>query len=430
MLPKGIKYGNVVRIKLKDHTVEGILLPRSALSEEDHYNLKLESGYNMGVAVDQILSIEKVEDSSLPKTPVAQVSMDKSLPKIGVVSAGGTIVSRLDYATGGVKYLADPRQLFVLSPKAARLAWFDDIKTPVKKDSAEFDSDDWKRIAKDVYDYLLDDSVKGILVLMGTDSLHYTAAAISFMVRNAHKPVVFTYSQRSTDRSSTDAVLNLEAAVRVALSGIPGVLVVGHASSNDTVCHVLRGTTVRKMHASRRDAFRPINDTPVALVENDVVRVLRQLTVPTDRPVLNEQFEKKIAFIQYVPNMDPDILRYYVKQGYTGAVISMLGLGQIAAEDASNNWLPAIKDAINHGMIICAAPQTMYGSLQPHVYATGRLLHKTGVIYLRNMLAETAYVKLGCALGRWASKKQIEQFMLTNIAGELQEMTQFDAFLN
>lgn len=431
MLPKGIKYGNEVRITLKKGDITGILLQRSELLDDNHYNLKLPNGYNMGVAKEKVKAIAKIgEGATLEPVVPPLLKQNRKLPKIGVVTAGGTIVARLDYASGGVKYLADPRQLLAMCPIISSLAQIDQIKSPVRKDSSEIESDDWKKIANDVYSFVHDDDIAGVLVLIGTDSLHYSSAALSFMLRNLNKPVVLTYSHRSTDRASTDALLNLEAAVRVAISGIPAVLVVGHATSNDTLCQALRGTTVRKFHTSRRDGFRPVNDTPVAMIDKGVVDIRQRIAMPTEKPLLNDQFEKKIAFIHYVPNMDPGILDYYLRNGYTGAIISMLGLGQIAANDASNNWLGAIKDAIKQGMVICATAQTIYGALQPNVYATGRYLSASGVIYLGNMLSETAYVKLGCALGRWSSRKQVEQYMLSNIAGEFQEFLSYEAFLN
>jgi glutamyl-tRNA(Gln) amidotransferase subunit D len=255
-------------------------------------------------------------------------------------------------------------------------------------------------------------------VTHGTDFLHYTSAALSFMLKNLNKPVVLTYSQRSTDRGSSDATLNLMCSARAALSDIAEVMLVGHATENDDYCYALQGNKVRKMHASRRDTFKPINMGPIAKITQDKVEPLRTYNKREKaKALLDASFEDKVALIKFYPGQNPDIIDYYIKKKYKGIVVEMSGLGHVLSE-GKDNWIPFIKKAINAGIIVCAAPQTIYGALDPMVYEAGRRLEKAGVIYLKDILPETALVKLGYVLGKTKDKKRVEKMLLDNLAGE------------
>ena len=231
-----------------------------------------------------------------------------------------------------------------------------------------------------------------------------------------------TYSQRSTDRASSDASLNLEASAIVAVSDIAEIVLVGHASTNDDFCYVLRGTKVRKLHSSKRDAFKPVNTMPIAKVTSDTLIPLSSYKKRNKNKVrIDTKFEEKVALIKFYPGQNPDILDYYKKKGYKGIVIEMLGLGHVATNESRQSWTRKLKEIQKKGIIICAAAQTIYGRLDPLVYSTGRELLNSGVIYLEDMLAETALVKLGWVLGHkelTKDKKKVEELMLRNIAGE------------
>ncbi|MBS3094982.1 Glu-tRNA(Gln) amidotransferase subunit GatD [Candidatus Pacearchaeota archaeon] len=417
--------GDYVEVHLMHKIYEGLLL-ESPQDEKDVVLFKLNNGYNIGLNKKDIIEI-KVKKKYSPIVEKFETKSDEEKPNIGMVMVGGTISSQLDSKTGAVKWLTSPEKLFQFYPEVFKHANVSRIESPFKKDSGEMDFKDWKEIAKSVDVLLKDDNIKGVIVTHGTDSLHYTATALSFFLRDLNKPVVLTYSQRSTDRASSDASLNLECASLVAVSDIAEVVLVGHADTNDDFCYVLRGTKVRKMHSSRRDAFRPINTKPIAKVFPNKMEILSSFNPvrkENKKVYLDNKFEGKIALIKYFPGQDPDILDYFLKKGCKGVVIEFMGLGQIAAYESRNNWIPKLKEVQKKGMFICATAQTIYGRLNPKVYSTGRELLKTGVVYLGDMHSETALVKLGWVLGHtdWASSNEkIREKMLENISGEFND---------
>jgi glutamyl-tRNA(Gln) amidotransferase subunit D len=257
------------------------------------------------------------------------------------------------------------------------------------------------------------------VVTHGTDFLGYTAAALSFFLRNLSKPVVLTYSQRSIDRASSDANLNLQCAARMALSDAAEVMLVGHASTNDDFCYAMPGTKTRKLHSSRRDAFKAVNSEPIAKVYPDKVEFLSGFKARHDgKTELDIEFSDKVALVKYYPGQDSSILDFYALK-YKGIVVEASGLGHLPVSEAPNNWLPRLRHHIKNGFVVCAAPQTIYGRLDPYVYSNGRELLDAGVIFLEDMLAETALVKLGFILGHFGWKKKVKELMLTNMAGEL-----------
>ena len=282
-------------------------------------------------------------------------------------------------------------------------------------------SEHWIEIAKSVKKLIDDPEIKGVIVTHGTDTLGYTAAALSFSLGKLNKPVVLTYSQRSIDRASSDASLNLQCAARMALSDCAEVMLVGHATINDDYCYALRGTKVKKMHSSRRDAFKPINTEPIAKVWPDKIDYISQYNKRSDKKCgLDLDYSDKIALVKFYPGQDASILDFYALK-YKGIVIEASGLGHLPVGESGNSWIPALKKHIKSGFIVCIAGQTVYGRLDPLVYSNGRELLEAGVIFLEDMLAETALVKLGWILGHYGWKKNVKEKMLENMAGELND---------
>ncbi|MEM4318547.1 MAG: Glu-tRNA(Gln) amidotransferase subunit GatD [Candidatus Pacearchaeota archaeon] len=412
-----IKPGKIVKIVKKDgETVEGVVIPTS--EEIEGIVIKLESGYNIGIKKEEIKEIKEVGESKLERFPEAMI-ISKANKTIAVVIAGGTISSRVDYTTGAVSSLMKPENLLFLVPELAKLA---NIKIDFAFSilSENITADHWKILAKKCEKLLNDKSIDGIIITHGTDTLHYTAATLSFMLKNINKPVVITYAQRSSDRPSTDAVLNLKAAAITALSDIAEVVVVGHAGINDDTCFVLRGTKVRKMHTTRRDTFRPINTLPIAIIKDDKMEMISEYNkrqAKKEKAIADTAWEDKVALIKFHPNADPKILDFYAKEGYKGVIIEATGMGHVAIE-GKKSWLDKIKN-LSKKMLICFAPQTIYGSLNQNVYSTARLLEKAGVVYLHDMLPETAYVKLSYVLGKTKNMEKAKEMMLENIAHEI-----------
>jgi glutamyl-tRNA(Gln) amidotransferase subunit D len=428
-----IKPGSHVIMNTKKGEIDCTILESPA---ENVILVKLGSGYNVGVKEEDIINIvvkhEKGEGEE--KEGKVKIEQSKKLPNIAIIATGGTISSRLDTKTGAVKWLSEPEELLKFYPELLKIANVVKIETPFMKASENMEFSDWKMLADSAGKLLNDKEIDGVIITHGTDFLHYSAAALSFALRNLNKPVVLTYSQRSSDRASSDAALNLECAARAAVSDIAEVMLVGHANLDDEYCYALIGSKVRKMHSSRRDTFRPINTVPIAKIWPDKIEKIGESNIKDEnkKVEVKSDFNSKVALVKFYPGQDPEILEHYFEKGYKGVVVEMSGLGHVLTGEAKNNWLPKLKKLINAGFIVCAAPQTLYGALDPMVYSVGRELEKTGIIYLKDMLPECAFVKLGWVLGQTGGKdkEKIKEMMLTNYAKEFNERLTGEEFLN
>ena len=375
--------------------------------------LKLESGYNIGIREGEILNAKVLEKVKAKERKNVVLEKNPKLRNVAIIITGGTISSRLDPKSGGV-IPTDAEDILNIAPEIKNVCNVTKIDTPFMKFSEDMSFLDWKKLAETCEPYLNDESVDGIIITHGTDTLHYTAAALSFFIRALNKPIALTYSQRSIDRASTDAALNLICSAEYAISDIAEIALVGHKTSDDKICIAMPATKVRKMHTSRRDAFKVVNDIPIAEITSNKVQILKTFNARSNnKPKLDIKFQDKVTLIKIHPGQDPSIIEYYEQQGYKGLILETTGLGQVPGKASSANWLPKIKKAIQNGMIICATAQTIYGRLNPNVYSSGRELQKTGIIFLEDMLSETALVKLGWVLGHksWNPKeKMLESF--------------------
>jgi len=423
------KAGDRVEIHLAKSEYSGILLesPESGI-----VLVKLDTGYNVGLNKKDVLKIDVLEKSKgVEKKTEIPNSKDKK--NVVMVVLGGTIASRLNPGKGGVDFVESPKDLFKYYPGLFDKVNISKVEVPFMKGSENMDYKDWQKVAKVCEKYLEDGSIDGILITQGTDTLHYTSAALSFFLGEVNKPVVLTFSQRSIDRASSDADLNLQCAALACISDVAEVMVVGHASTNDDFCYAFAGTKVRKMHSSRRDAFKAVNRKPFAkiysvaplgvpqIAECGGIEILSEHRVRKKgaKVVVDTKFEEKVALVKFYPGQDTGILDYYVEKGYKGIVIEMVGLGHVATSGARLSWIKKLKEVQSKGLVVCAAAQTINGRLDPLVYVTGRELIDTGIIYLEDMLAETAYVKLGFVLGHkdW----NVREKMLENFSWELND---------
>jgi len=413
--------GDRIKVVLFKEEYEGILL-ESPEDEKGILLLKLDSGYNIGFNKKDILDsvflkkAEQVKESE-------KLKANHSKPNIAMIITGGTIAARLNPKKGGVDWLDTPESLFKFYPTLFEKVNVAKVEIPFMKASEDMDYKDWQKIAVVAEKLLNDSTIQGIIITHGTDFLHYTSAALSFMLRNLNKPVVLTYSQRSIDRASSDANLNLQCSALAAISDMAEVMLVGHGSSNDDFCYAMPGTKVKKLHSSKRDAFKVVNSKPFAKIFPDRIDKMSDYNVRKNQKIkLDKSFEEKIALVKIYPGQDPDILNYYVKNKYKGIVLEVSGLGHVPTARSRLPWTKQIKEVIEKGLIVCVASQTIFGRLDPLVYSNGRELLKTGVIFLEDMLAETALVKLGWVLGHkeWAEDKEVvKEKMLYNFSKEL-----------
>lgn len=418
---KNIEIGDYVEIILGKKEFRGTLL-ESPEDEKGVFLVKLDSGYNIGISKKDVVDLRLVRKAEKVEDEKIKIEKNKEKPNIAMIITGGTISSSLDSKTGGVKWLTSPEKLLQFYPAMFKHVNLYKLEVPFMKASESMDYRDWQKIAEVAVKLLNDDNVKGLIITHGTDFLHYTSSALSFFLKDLNKPVVLTYSQRSSDRASSDASLNLECAALAAVSDIAEVMLVGHASTNDDFCYAMPGAKVRKFHSSRRDAFKVVNGKPFAKIFSNKIEIISDFNSRNKGKVkLNNSFEDRVAIIRFYPGQDPDILDYYMKNKYKGLVIEVSGLGHLPVGESRKSWINKLNEAQKKGMIICATAQTIYGRLNPLVYSNGRDLLKTGIIFLEDMLAETAFVKLGWILSRTKKREEVKRLMLTNFAHELNE---------
>jgi len=436
---KGIKVGGRIIVEKAGRRYTGLLMPRIELGSRNCIVIKLDNGYNVGIDCRNakvsksrtpeplaVLEEEKFELGRV-KPELAKVKFKKNKPRVSIITTGGTITSRVDYKTGGVTALMSPEEMLYNIPE---LADFVSLRmlNPFSIMSESMTHLHWQKLAKVVASELK--KSKGVIVTHGTDTLHFTAAALSFMLPDLGKPVVLVGAQRSTDRGSSDGAFNLICGARIALSNMAAVGICMHGTMGDDYCIFTRGTKVRKMHASRRDAFRPINDLPLAKVWPDG-KIEKMQKVPARSNSVakaDTAFEPKVALIKSYPGCSPDIIDYYVGKGYRGLVLEATGLGQLPTY-GKVSWISSIKHATEKGVLVCGAAETLYGRLNPNVYSEGRMCREAGVLYLQDMLPETAYVKLGWVLGHVKSVEKAKEMMLTDYAGEITKRTLPRTFL-
>ncbi len=416
--------GDYVEIHLSKLIYEGILLEVPE-NEKGIVLLKLDSGYNIGFNKKDILKIAVLKKEKEKKPVGFEIKQNPEKKNIAIIITGGTIAARLNPKRGGVDWLTSPEDLFKFYPELFEKVNVSRVEIPFMKASEDMDFKDWQKIAKVAVSLLNDMSIQGIVITHGTDFLHYTSAALSFFIRSLNKPVVLTYSQRSIDRASSDANLNLKCAALTAISDIAEVSLVGHASTNDDFCFAMPGTKVRKLHTSRRDAFKVINRKPFARIFPDKIERISDWKLRNkNKAKLDNEFEEKVALVKVYPGQSADILDYYVKNKYRGIILELSGLGHAPTKRARNPWTKKLKDIQKKGMVVCATSQCINGRVDPLVYSNGREILETGVIYLEDMLSETAFVKLGWVLGHeeWKkNKKLIKEKMLENFSHELND---------
>ncbi len=418
MVELNFQSGDEVRLRLAKEELDGTVLenPDSSI-----VLLKLDSGYNIGIPKENILAARILKKYKEEKKTKGTIKKSGEKPSIGLVITGGTIAAKLNPSTGGVYWLTDIDEFSKFYPEMFEFVNVKKIEVPFMTSSEAMTSEHWIKIAETIKPMLDDPDIKGVIVTHGTDFLGYTGAALSFFLKDLNKPIVLTYSQRSIDRASSDATLNLQCAARMAISDAAEVMLVGHASTNDDYCYALRGVKVRKLHSSRRDAFKPVNVEPIAKVWPDKVEFLsKYIPRNSKKPEIDISFTDKIALVKFYPGQDSSILDFYALK-YKGIVIEAGGLGHLPPAEAKHNWIPALKKHIKNGLVVCAAAQTIFGRLDPLVYSNGRELVDAGVIFLEDMLSETAFVKLGFVLGHYGWKTNVKEKMLENMAGELNE---------
>ncbi|WP_058366060.1 Glu-tRNA(Gln) amidotransferase subunit GatD [Haloparvum sedimenti] len=422
--------GDRVRVERADVTNEGVLMPSST---SDHLVVKLDGGYNVGIdreAADvEVLEsgVHEVDEGGANEPgEVSEISFDEELPTISLISTGGTIASTVDYRTGAVTARFDAEDVLRAVPDLAGRANYRG-RVVANILSENMDPSIWTDLAEAVREEV-EAGADGVVVMHGTDTMQYSASALSFML-DTPVPIVFTGSQRSADRPSSDNVMNAVCAVEAAKADCAEVLVCMHATESDDRCALHRGTRVRKNHTSRRDAFETVGGKPLGEVDYAAASDAD----PSDgEPASGVSFRREhaergeaelsiapdlaadVELVKFTPGMDPAAWDYL--DGTDGVVIEGTGLGHVHTD-----LIPRIEELVESGTTVAMTSQCLAGRVCDRVYDTGRDLLDAGVVEAGDTLPGTAKVKLMWAL---ANVENPADAMGRDLAGELTEESQ------
>ncbi|MBN1175153.1 Glu-tRNA(Gln) amidotransferase subunit GatD [Candidatus Woesearchaeota archaeon] len=413
-----------VKVKVNGTEFKGKLLPK----EGESYVLKLDSGYNVGIFPKNIESVEELEEEQTLQEQQNSDSIiqNEDLPKIKILHTGGTIASKVDYKTGGVIADFTPEALIGMFPELTEIAniesqfmgnmWSDDFRF------AHFN-----QLASAVLDGV-NSGINKFIVTSGTDFLHYLSSALSFVLKDVPASVAVVGAQRSSDRGSSDAGMNLiGAAVYLSKTNFQGVVTCMHASVEDTTCNIIHGTHARKMHSTRRDAFQSINTPIIATVDYEK-RTVKQIEImneikseiPSRLPLFKEDL--KVGLLYSKPNLyAQEILAY---QNFDGLILAGSGLGHFPISKPNDDCSEheKIKSAISElakSIPVAMSVQTINGRVHMNVYSPGRELQEMGVIgHGSVMTPETSYIKLSWLLSNY-SKEEVKEFYTKDVVGEL-----------
>ncbi len=412
----GAEEGCTLSIETSGKSYKGVLMPHHEFSGEDIVILKVKSGYNIGIRIDESAEIEVVSKPVERVKPESAEETKEGLKTIVLIGTGGTIASYVDYRTGAVHPALSTSDMINAVPEIKEVA---NLKAKVLFSifSENMTVPHWQKLAEAIAEEL-DGGADAVIVPHGTDTMGYNESAVSFMLGEVSKPVVFVGAQRSSDRPSSDASCNLMAAAKFCVEGgRAGVFVVMHDGPGDDSFAVHCGTRVRKMHTSRRDAFKSINVPPVAHVDKDGKIVFNT----PGRAVSDAKVEARsamctdVVLLQFYPGMDPALFHDVVMKS-KGVVIAGSGLGHV-----NSNMVPLIKEATDAGIIVVVTSQCLNGRTNLNVYNTGRDMLAAGAITVWDMLPETAYTKLMWALANTSSVEAAKVVMQTPLAGEMSD---------
>ena len=417
---EGVGVWSQVRVKKGDAIYEGVILPRSQHTAEGYLVLKVDTGYNIGVKITDDTTIEeygyKVGHYKLPDI---DVKFKENLPNVTLLGTGGTVASRLDYRTGAVLPAFTPEELFSAVPELIDICNL----TPKKIYSLlseNFQPEFWVKTAEAVMKEFKS-GANGVIIGHGTDTMSYTSSALSFMFQDLAAPIVLVGSQRSSDRPSSDGPINIINASTIAgYADLAEVVICMHGGTSDSYNLIHRGTRVRKMHSSRRDAFRTLSDIPLGYIDASQKITFLKDDVKRRGDIadtwIDTKIDPKVAILYFYPGMDPDVLDAMIDKGYHGILFIGTGLGHV-----NTDMYPALERAQEEEIPICIVVEPLYGFTNLRVYETGRDMLAKGVFEGANMLPCTAYAKMIWTLGHTRDVKEVEKIMTTNIAGEITE---------
>ena len=412
LIANKVDVGDLVKIT-SELTYSGILMPRYESGDESHIVLKLKSGYNIGIEFEKIEKLEKTGERESNNENSQTIEKNEELPKILLLSTGGTIASKVDYRTGAVTPALSAAELYEAVPEIAKIANVD-AEVLFSEYSENLQPEHWLEIAKKL-DSIVDSDYVGVIIAHGTDTMHYSSAFLSFALSGFKKPITLVGSQRSSDRPSSDAALNLISATKFLVNTkSKGVFVVMHQNESDdaVACHL--GTRVRKNHTSKRSAFQTVGSEPAFVVyEDKILENMKNSFFSENEYNPRINLDTKVALIKYHPGFNPEIIESLIKLEYRGIIFEGTGLGHVG-----RTMYDSIKKAKENGIFLGMTSQSIDGRVSMTVYESGRDLLDMGIIPLENMIPEVALVKAMWVLGNSNSDDEIKNMMLENYSSE------------
>lgn len=417
LVKEGIRTWSKVKIAKGNATYEGLLLPRSQHTADAYVTLKVDTGYNLGVLMDENTKIEETGyQKGHYQLPHIDVETKKELPNVTLLGTGGTVASRLDYRTGSVIPAFTPEELFSAVPELVSAVNLTP-KTLYQILSENFRPEYWVRTAEAIAKEI-ESGVNGVIIGHGTDTMCTTGAALSYFLRNLPVPVVLVGSQRSSDRPSSDGPRNILYAAKLAgHENFAEVVVCMHGGTSDSYNLIHRATRCRKMHSSRRDTFRTLDDIPLGKIDEKKVTWFKddvRPRCPAEDFILDTKMDQRVGMLYSYPGMNPDILDSMVDRGYHGIVIIGTGLGHVGTD-----MFPPLERCQDEEIPVVLVVEPLFGYVHLRVYETGRDMLARGVIEGGNMLPSSAYTKLIWVLGHTRHIEEVKKLMQTNMAGEI-----------
>jgi glutamyl-tRNA(Gln) amidotransferase subunit D len=417
------EFGDTILIKTKDKEFTGILMPSS---KTESMVIKLESGYNVGVVKKSVQSVKVLKKKIKKKLSRKKLVRNSKLKTVVILHTGGTIASKVDYETGAVLAQFTPQELLMMFPELKEIV---NVESKLLKNmwSEDMNFRHYNLMAKEI-SREVKRKVDGIIITHGTDTLHYTSAALAFVLEDLPIPVILVGAQRSSDRGSSDAAMNLVCAVDfIVKSDFAGVAVCMHKNMDDDICWILPPTKCKKLHSSRRDAFKPVNASPYALVDWDkhsVNIVDNGFNKRSDKTLKLKLFrDVKVGVHKARPGMLAEELMWYKK--FDGLVVEGTGLGHYPILETDKQTiengkvLKALTLIAKKIPVVCTT-QTVFGRINQEVYSTGRHMQELGILGNQlDMTTETAYIKLAWLLSNYPGK--VHKLYSTNLRGEIND---------
>ncbi|MDP6333370.1 MAG: Glu-tRNA(Gln) amidotransferase subunit GatD [Candidatus Poseidoniaceae archaeon] len=438
--------GLKVRIEVESHNgstnFEGIVLHPAS---KGHLTLKLVNGYNASYLLEEIANLEILDSKSTEEQQISEqqdIEYNSDLPRIRILHTGGTIASKVDYKTGAVVARFEPHELVASVPELAEIANIEAEKLG-NMFSDDIRCQHWNKMIE-ASKKAFDDGCDGVVITHGTDTLHITSAALNFAWAGKGQappgPIALVGSQRSSDRGSSDAAENLIAAVYWAANapkpcGIAGdsTVVVMHSSSNDGRCSIHPGIGVRKLHSTRRDAFKPVNSQPLAFINANSGDLSLELTSDYET-LLNEnnreicssptKYSSTVRIIQFMagPWLHEEEIEAVVLTSPQAIVIHGTGLGHLPIDDPGKDapentkvWR-ALTRCINRNIPIIITTQCINGPIDMNVYSKGRKQIEMGMLGHGSVSSpDTVIVKTHWAL---SNDMDLNKAMESNLCGE------------